>query len=173
MATSAWGHTGHGNDWQVGFTHPLTGPDHMLAMLAVGLWAAIRGGSAAWLWPTSFVAAMLCGFGLAQTNIVIPMLEFMIASSLILLGGGIAFRLSAPVIWGAAVIALAGAAHGFAHGLEIQGSPLPFAVSFSLSTSLLHVAGLVIGYTAERITSAWMTRSIGVGIAAAGLVIMS
>ncbi len=78
-------HSGHGDGFQAGFLHPMGGADHILAMLAVGLWAAMRGGRAILFWPVAFVSAMLGGFALAQFGFVVPKLEAMILASVIIL----------------------------------------------------------------------------------------
>lgn len=173
LATPAFAHTGHDGGFAAGIAHPLMGIDHVLAMLAVGLWAALRGGHARWAWPLTFVSAMAGGFFLAQANVAIPMLEQMIASTVILLGAAIALRLSAPIVLGMAIIALAGTAHGFAHGLEVQGALFPFASGFALATLFLHLAGLGMGLAAERLQSQWAMRAAGTGIAMAGAVLFA
>lgn len=173
FATPAFSHAGHGDGFSAGLMHPLMGIDHVLAMLAVGLWAALRGGHARWAWPLTFVSAMAGGFFLAQANFAAPMLEQMIASTVILLGAAIALRLSAPIIFGAGIIALAGTAHGFAHGLEVQGALIPFASGFTLATACLHLAGLGMGLAAERLQSQWTMRAAGATIAMAGAILLA
>lgn len=168
-ATPALAHPGHGGGFVAGFGHPLGGLDHVLAMLAVGLWAALRGGGAALAWPASFVAALAAGFGLTQVGLVLPMVETMILASVILLGAAVAFRLSAPMWLGAAAIGAFGLAHGAAHGMELHGAPLPFAAGFILASLTLHAAGFGIAAAGERLASRWPARIAGVSVAAAGL----
>lgn len=168
-AQPALAHSGHGEGFPAGFSHPFSGLDHVLAMLAVGLWAALRGGRAVWFWPAAFVGAMLAGFGLAQADFVIPQLEPMIAASVVLLGAAIAIGLRAPVWLGVAAIAVAGALHGFAHGQEVSGAALPFATGFALATAMLHAAGIGLGLYAERLAIPAAIRLAGTGIAVAGL----
>lgn len=169
MSAPAFAHSGHGGGFAAGFAHPSSGADHVLAMLAVGLWAAMRGDRAIWAWPAAFVGAMIAGFGLSQANVAIPMLEPMIISTVIMLGSVIAFGLSAPILAGASLIALAGLTHGFAHGLEAQGAFLSFGAGFTAATMLLHAAGLGIGLAAVRMSSWLPLRLAGAGIAAAGI----
>jgi urease accessory protein len=167
-ASPAFAHVGHGEGFPAGFIHPMTGMDHVLAMLAVGLWAAMRGGRAILLWPLAFVLAMLGGFALAQAGFVIPRLEPMILSSVIALGAVIALGLNAPLLLGGGAVALAGLAHGFAHGTEVQGALLPFAGGFAVSTLLLHAGGLGVGLAAERLAVRRPLRLMGFGIMATG-----
>jgi urease accessory protein len=171
-AQPALAHSGHGEGFAAGFGHPFSGLDHVLAMLAVGLWAALRGGRAVWFWPAAFVGAMIAGFGLAQADVAIPRLEPMIAASVVLLGAAIAIGLRAPVWLGVLGIAIAGSLHGFAHGLEVSGSALPFAAGFALATAILHAAGIGLGVLAQRQVMPVAVRLAGAGIAAAGLVMV-
>jgi urease accessory protein len=168
LATPAAAHTGHlESGFASGLLHPLTGTDHVLAMVAVGLWAAVQGRSAMVAWPISFVAAMLGGFAVARLGFNLPAHETMIAASLIALGGVLTLRLSASIVMGSFFVALAGFAHGFAHGLEAQGAIAAFAIGFAIATALLHVAGLGLGFAAARL-SQWPIRVAGLGIALVG-----
>lgn len=168
-ATPALAHGGHGEGFAAGWAHPFHGLDHILAMVAVGLWAALRRGRALYAWPASFVAAMAAGFALAQANVAIPMLEPMIAATVVALGAAIAVGVTGPVWLGAAAIALAGLAHGFAHGLEVSGSALAFAGGFSLATIALHLFGIAAGAGMMRLSPRALPRLVGGGVAAAGL----
>src|SRR4051812_1979393 len=125
-ATPALAHPGHGASLAAGLAHPLSGADHLLAMVAVGLWAGLRGGKAAWAWPAAFVAAMLGGFALGQTGAPLPVVEPTILASVIVLGLLTAAGAKAPTLVGAALIGLFGLAHGFAHGSEVQGAGAAF-----------------------------------------------
>lgn len=169
FASPALAHPGHGSGFAAGFAHPMGGPDHVLALVAVGLWAALRGGPAALAWPAAFVAAMASGFAATQAGFVVPQVEAMIAASVILLGGAIAFGLHAPVAAGAAALAAFGFAHGAAHGMELHGSPLPFAAGFIGASLLLHAAGFGLAAAGERLALRWPLRLAGAGVAAAGL----
>jgi urease accessory protein len=171
LAGPALAHSGHGNSFAAGFAHPMSGADHVLAMLAVGLWAAMRGGRAVLAWPVAFVGGMLGGFLLAQADFAIPHLEPMILSTVIMLGAAIAFGLHAPIVAGAAAIALAGLAHGFAHGTEVQGAVMPFAAGFMLASAVLHAAGLGLGLGFERFGAQLPGRLAGGFIMLAGAAI--
>lgn len=168
---SAAAHTGHdhADGLVAGFLHPLTGFDHLLAMLAVGLWAAIRGGGAIWLWPVSFVAAMIAGFWLATLGTALPYYEPMIVASLIGLGLVIALALPVPVLTGAALIAVFGLFHGYAHGVEVTGTVAAFAAGFAAASMVLHIAGIGLAMLVARHSSMRPVQAAGAAIALAGL----
>jgi urease accessory protein len=168
-ATPALAHPGHGGGFAAGLGHPLGGIDHVLAMLAVGLWAALRGGRAAMAWPAAFVAAMAAGFVAVQAGLAVPQVETMIAGSVILLGAAVALRLAGPIWIGAVAIAAFGLAHGAAHGAEASGAPALFAIGFVLASLSLHVLGFAPALLADGIASRWPLRIAGAGMAAAGL----
>jgi len=130
-----------------GFLHPLTGLDHLLVMVAVGLWAVRLGGRALWMLPCAFVLPMILGGVAGIGSAPQPIIEHGIATSLLLLGAalGMAWKPSLPVALGA--VALFGACHGFAHGSEMPpGSiPLIFLAGMAVATSLLHAGGVAAG----------------------------
>lgn len=133
-----------------GWLHPLTGPDHMLAMLLVGAWSAQLGGRALWVVPTAFVLAMAAGAGAAIEGIALPWGELAIALSIAVLG--IAIALARPIAVPVAVFAtlLFGWAHGAAHGLEAPAHAgtadlTSYIVGFLVTTAGLHIAGLAGG----------------------------
>lgn len=175
-AMPAFAHTGVGahGGLAAGFTHPLLGLDHLLAMIAVGLFAAARGGKALWLVPLAFVAMMAGGGALAMAGIQVPMVELGIALSVVVLGGAVALRLSLPV---AGAMALAGAFalfHGHAHGAEMPAgaSAFTYAAGFVAATAMLHGIGIAIGMAAgygSRRTGQWAVRSAGSVMALAGV----
>jgi urease accessory protein len=174
ISSSAFAHPGHdATGFAAGLLHPIFGLDHILAMVAVGLWAALRGGRAILVWPVAFVGAMLAGFGLAQFGFVVPVLETMIAASVIGLGAVLALGLGAPVLLGAGFIAAFGLVHGLAHGQEVSGSVPAFAAGFAIATAGLHAAGLALGFAAIRLSSALPLRIAGAGIALAGMAMIS
>jgi urease accessory protein len=150
----ALAHTGidHGAGLFHGLAHPFGGLDHVLAMIAVGIFAFVLGGRALWLVPLSFVGAMLAGFGLGIAQVQLPFVELAIALSSVAIGGAAALGRPMPV---AAAMALVGAFavfHGHAHGAEMGqsvGGPA-YALGFSTATALLHLAGLAAAFgTAE------------------------
>lgn len=164
------GHAGHEalGAW-AGFVHPFTGADHMLAMGAVGLWAALRGGRALWAWPAAFVAALLAGFALARAGVALPLVEPAILASIIALGALTAANAKAPTAAGVALIALFGAAHGYAHGAESNGATPGFAFGMAAATLLLHGAGLALGIALQRLQRPALMRLLGAGAAMGGL----
>jgi urease accessory protein len=164
------GHPGHeaAGAW-AGFAHPFTGADHMLAMVAVGLWAALRGGKALWAWPAAFVAALLAGFALGKTGLDLPLAEPMIMASIIVLGALTAANAKAPTALGVALIAAFGAAHGYAHGAESPGSTVGFPLGMALATLGLHGVGLAAGLGLQRLRQPNLIRLLGAGAAVGGL----
>lgn len=135
---------GHGS-LASGFTHPLFGLDHVLAMVAVGLWAASIGGHARWIVPATFVATMLVGFALALTGLPLPGVEPMILASVVALGVLVAAGVTVAPGVAAAVVAVFALFHGHAHGSELGGAgAVPFAVGFALATAALHAAGIAL-----------------------------
>lgn len=161
VAAPALAHTGagHVDSFAAGFTHPLYGLDHLLAMVLVGLWAGLIGGARAWAWPVSFVGAMLVGGMLGLSGFALPAAETLIAGSVMVLGLVVAFHVSAPVAFGAAGIAVFGLTHGYAHGAEAAGASFAtYAAGFVLATALLHAVGYFgvrfAGATAARVTGA-------------------
>lgn len=169
LPTAALAHTGlgaHGTPFASGLTHPLLGPDHLLAMIAVGLLAAMSGGRAAWAYPATFVGAMLLGGFLGLEGANLPIIEPTILASVILLGAALAFALRPPVPLACATIAFFGLAHGYAHGLEGPAlGGLPYALGFVLTTAALHGTGFLAG----RLTSPVIPRVLGGLTALAGL----
>lgn len=166
-ATPALAHPGHdGASLAAGLEHPLSGLDHLLAMLAVGLWASLRGGQAQWIWPASFLVSMAAGFGLGQ---LIPgvSVEPVILASVIVLGGLIAADARMPSVVAAALIGAFGIAHGYAHGAEAPGASLAFPLGFLLATGGLHAVGLLAGVSLRNRPT--IARLLGAGAALGGI----
>lgn len=129
-----------------GFSHPLTGADHLLAMVAVGLWASLIGGRALWAVPAAFVAAMSVGFLAALGGLGLPFVEPVIAASVVVIGLLAMVALQVPAAVGMAVVGFFALFHGYAHGLELGGaSGLSFMAGFAAATALLHGAGVALG----------------------------
>jgi urease accessory protein len=163
----------HSFSFAAGLSHPLSGIDHLLAMMSVGLWAALVGGRRVWLWPLAFVAAMLMSGALAHEGLVLPNVEPAIAASVVVLGLAIALLLKLPVPAGAFLIAAFGMAHGYAHGLEAPGTGFAlYAAGFTLVTAALHLTGIAGGLLIERQAIAWVPRAIGALTAAAGFALL-
>ena len=135
-----------------GFTHPLFGFDHVLAMVAVGLWAALIGGRAIWALPVGFVSAMVVDFLLALAGIGMPLVEPMILASTVFFGLVVALALRTPTAVAAGLVAVFGLFHGAAHGAELgQAGVIAFGAGFVVNTALLHLAGIGLGLAALRI----------------------
>ncbi len=160
--------TGSGIAMLDGLAHPLLGPDHLLAMIGVGLWAGVTGGNARWLWPLAFVAMMAIGGIVALAGINLPHVEAIILASIIGIGAALAWGTAPPVAIGAALCGLFAIAHGHAHGTELPlgVSAAGYVAGFMLATAALHAGGLALGLTTRRNTA--VTRILGVGISATG-----
>jgi urease accessory protein len=129
-----------------GFSHPLTGADHLLAMVAVGLWASLIGGRALWAVPAAFVAAMSVGFLAALGGLGLPFVEPVIAASVVVIGLLAMVALQVPAAVGMAVVGFFALFHGYAHGMELGGANgLSFMAGFAAATALLHGAGVALG----------------------------
>jgi urease accessory protein len=135
-----------------GIMHPLTGLDHVLAMVAVGLLAAQLGGRALWITPLSFMAMLVVGALLAMAHIAVPLVEVGIALSIISLGVVLLFGVGLPTAGAMAFVGFFAIFHGYAHGLEVSNtaSALSYGVGFVLATGLLHLAGITLGLFARR-----------------------
>ncbi|WFU91304.1 HupE/UreJ family protein (plasmid) [Rhizobium sp. CC1099] len=136
-----------------GFTHPVSGIDHVLAMIMVGVFAYQLGGRATWLVPATFVLVMALGGALGVAGIDIPFVEAGIALSVVLLGAVVAFNVKAPAAIAMAVVGLFAIFHGHAHGTEMPESAAGAAYGggFLIATALLHAVGLGLGYAIGRI----------------------
>ncbi|WMT87215.1 HupE/UreJ family protein [Pelagibacterium sp. 26DY04] len=141
----------HGS-FMAGFTHPLFGLDHILAMVAVGLWAASVGGRALWAVPAAFVATMAIGFAAAILGLPLPFVEPVILASVIFIGIMVALALPLPTAGVAAVVAFFALFHGHAHGGEMgEAGAFGYAAGFLAATALLHAAGVALGVVAGRL----------------------
>jgi urease accessory protein len=129
-----------------GFSHPLFGLDHILVMVAVGLWAALIGGRALIVVPAAFVGTMMAGYLLSLTGLEPPFVEPIILASVVALGLLVAAAIRLPVAAGAVLVGLFALFHGFAHGGELGvASALPFGIGFAIATGLLHATGIGLG----------------------------
>ncbi len=175
LAGTAQAHTfgAHDAGFGAGMAHPFTGLDHMLAMVAVGLWAAQRGGRARWAVPLAFMGAMTVGAGLALAGIGLPMVESGIASSVLVLGLLIALAARLPLAASAILVGIFAVFHGHAHSTELPqaASEALYGAGFLLATGTLHALGLVTGALMHRVLNPVWLRALGGGIVAAGLVL--
>jgi urease accessory protein len=171
-ARTAFAHPGHVGDHGSlvsGVVHPLTGLDHLLAMLASGL-LAVRVGTrrALWLIPASFVGLMLVGGGLALAGLPLPQAEWGVSLSVIVLGLMVAMLPSVPLGIAAACVGVFAVCHGHAHVAELGGQAVvPFILGFTASTLMLHLAAIGGGVLAVRAQRPRLVRLAGAGIAAA------
>lgn len=175
-ATPAFAHLppGEYGSFLAGVTHPIFGLDHVLAMIAVGLWAAQIGGRAVWLVPTAFVLTMIAGFLLALAGLPLPFVEPAILASIVILGLVVALALRPDPRAAMALVGAFALFHGHAHGGELGGAnALQFGAGFALATALLHAAGLGTAVAASRLltTNAPALRLLGGLTSAAGLYI--
>lgn len=156
LPTAALAHTGVGDTagFSHGFLHPLTGIDHILAMLMVGVFAWQLGGRALWLVPITFVLVMAIGGALGVAGIDVPFVETGIALSVIVLGAVVAFRIKAPVAIAMALVGLFAIFHGHAHGAEMpeNAAGMAYGLGFMLATALLHLGGIGLGFLIGRIS---------------------
>ena len=146
---SAFAHVAQGEAYGLltGFLHPLSGPDHMLAMVAVGLWGAQLGAPAIWVLPVAFPLVMAMGAMLGFVGMAIPGIEYGIAASAILLGGAVAFEVRPPIVVAGLLIGVFAIFHGHAHGTELPPgqSALHFSMGFVIATGCLHALGIGVG----------------------------
>jgi urease accessory protein len=152
-ATPAFAHPGHGAaSFAAGVAHPLTGLDHMAVMVTVGLWAALKGQRALWVWPATFVGVMLVGGALGMAHVPLPMVEPGILASVVVLGLMVALAVEVPVAAGAALIGVFALLHGHAHGTEVAENlgGIEYMAGFALATAMLHAAGLGLGLMTRR-----------------------
>ncbi|MFO1036564.1 MAG: HupE/UreJ family protein [Geminicoccaceae bacterium] len=178
--TMAMAHTGVGatTGFAHGFLHPLSGLDHLLAMVLVGMFAWQLGGRALWAVPASFVGVMALGGVLGVAGLQLPLVEIGIALSVVVLGTMVAFRIQPPVALAMGVVAFFAVFHGHAHGSEMPetASGLTYAAGFILATALLHVSGIALGLGLGRVggrLAPTVVRSAGGVAAVAGLAILT
>ena len=169
LSTYAAAHPGHevdahGISFMDGLLHPLTGLDHLAAMLAVGLWSALSATSARriWLAPVAFAGMLLVGALLGLNGMELPAVEPMIAASLLVMGLLVATRAQLPVAVTAGVVGVFAVFHGIAHGTELAGGGNGFAplLGMLIATIALHLAGVGLGL-ALRSHSVWWPRVVG------------
>ena len=149
LASAAYAHSGEegANGFLAGVLHPVTGFDHLLAMVAVGIWGATLGRPLIWVLPVAFPMLMVVGGILGIAGVAVPFIETGIATSVIVLGLAIAAAWRAPAGVAVAIVAVFGVFHGYAHGAELPSaaSPAAYVAGFVLCTGALHLAGIGIG----------------------------
>jgi len=153
-----------------GFLHPLTGLDHLVAMVAVGIWGAQLGAPAIWILPITFPLVMALGGVLGVLHIPLPMPEVAIALSALVLGAAVAARVRVPFAIAAVIVAVFAIFHGHAHGTELPtaANPLAYGVGFVVATGLLHLCGILIGTLNRWNAGERAIQAMGAAIAAVG-----
>jgi len=172
LAQPAFAHeqAGVGGGLISGLLHPLTGMDHLIAMVAVGIWGAQLGAPAIWMLPITFPIVMAFGGVVGVLRIPLPIPEVIIALSALILGAAVAMRLRLPFAAAAVIVAVFAVFHGHAHGAELPGSanPLAYGVGFVVATGLLHLCGIMIGTLTRWPAGERLIQGLGVVIAALG-----
>jgi urease accessory protein len=153
--TFAFAHTGVGDaaGFFHGFEHPIGGIDHVLAMVAVGVFAFVLGGRALWLVPLSFVGMMIAGFALGIAQVEVPFVELGIALSSVVIGAAAAWGRPMPVALAMSLVGMFAIFHGHAHGVEMPDTAggLTYAFGFVIATALLHATGILAALAVSRI----------------------
>lgn len=162
---------GAGGGFVTGFLHPIMGVDHLVAMVAVGLWGAFLGERALWILPIVFPSIMAVGAASGIVGLEIPLVEFVIALSGVVLGALIALRVRAPLAIAMVLVGIFAIFHGYAHGVEMpeQISAITYSAGFVIGTGLLHLAGVAIGFATRLPRGELLVRGCGGVISAIGL----
>ena len=157
-----------------GLAHPFSGLDHILAMVAVGLWASQMARPAWWALPLTFAAVMALGAVVGFAGVASPWIEIGIAASVTVLGGAIALALRPSLVVGVALVALFALVHGYAHGAELpaSASPLAYGIGFVAATLALHAIGLELGRLSKSAAKQLAMRGAGAAIAVAGIALL-
>jgi urease accessory protein len=173
-AGPALAHSDHGAS---GFLHPFLGPDHLLAMVAAGAWAAllaVRRPAAAWLVPLAFMTMMALGAAAGFAGIKVPLAEAGVLASVFMLGGLIVARVRVPVATAMVVVGLFATLHGYAHALEAPAAdPGRYMLGFLLATAILHGVGLGLGSVAQRLVGDFGMRALGGLVFAGGALVLA
>jgi urease accessory protein len=180
VPTIASAHVGVGDahGFVHGFSHPLSGLDHILAMVAVGLFAAHLGGRALWLVPLTFVSVMAIAGMLGMAGVGLPYVEIGIGMSVVVLGLAIAFQLNISTLAAMGLVGFFAIFHGHAHGAEMpeSASGLAYGIGFVCATALLHAVGIGLGLTIGYAGQTYSRRIVQVGggaTAIAGVAILA
>jgi urease accessory protein len=171
IADPAWAHEGGGSGFWAGFTHPIGGLDHVLAMVAVGMWGALLGPPALWALPIAFPLVMSIGGIAGILGLPVPKVELGIAISVVVLGAMIAFDRRPSIALASVLVAFFAIFHGYAHGAELpsQVGALAYCVGFVVATGLLHLSGILIGFVTELPHGLPILRAGGSAIALVGI----
>ena len=176
-AGPVWAHTGVGitGGFFSGFLHPITGWDHVVAMVAVGLWGAFLGRPAIWILPVVFPLVMAFGGALGILGVPLPQVETGIALSAVVLGLVVALAARPPLWIAAVIVGIFAIFHGHAHGTELPGAANPFAyaLGFVIATGLLHISGIVFGLLTRWPAGQVLVRAGGAAIALVGVAFLT
>jgi urease accessory protein len=176
-AGSALAHTGEGvaGGFVSGFLHPVAGWDHVIAMVAVGLWGAFLGRPAVWLLPVVFPLVMAFGGAAGVLGLPLPGVEIGIAASAIVLGAMVAFAARPPLWVAAAIVAAFAIFHGHAHGTELPeaASPIAYSLGFVIATGLLHASGIGLSLVSHWPSGRHVVRACGAVIALLGVMFLA
>ena len=176
FSTAALAHVGdHSHmSFTEGLLHPFSGLDHVLAMVAVGLWASQLGGRALWLLPLTFPVLMAVGAALGLSGVTLPWVEIGIAGSVMVLGAVVALALRPSLAISIPLIGAFALLHGYSHGIELPAaaSALSYGAGFIAATLVLHSIGIATGLIAGRLPVRFAARTAGGAIAVLGMVLL-
>lgn len=176
-ATPVFAHSegGMGRGFISGFTHPLLGWDHVVAMVAVGLWGAFLEKPAIWILPVVFPLVMALGGSLGVVGVPLPAVETGIAASAIVLGAMIAFALKPPLPVAAVIVGAFAVFHGHAHGTELPeaANAIAYSVGFVIATGMLHLGGIAFGLLVRWPQGRIAVRAAGGVIALVGVAFLT
>ena len=176
FSTAALAHVGdHSHmSFTEGMLHPFSGLDHVLAMVAVGLWASQLGGRALWLLPLTFPAVMAVGAALGLSGVTLPWVEIGIAGSVMVLGAVVALALRPSLAISIPLIGAFALLHGYTHGIELpaSASALSYGAGFIAATLVLHAVGIATGLIGGRLPVRFAARTTGGAIAVLGVVLL-
>ena len=149
--------------FSAGVAHPFSGLDHIAAMVAVGLWAALKGDRALWVWPVTFISVMLFGGVLGMARVAVPFVEPGILVSVVALGLAVALAIDLPIIVGAAITGIFAFLHGHAHGTEVADTinGLEYMAGFVVATATLHTLGISLALNSHCGTAKPAVRLVG------------
>ena len=173
-ALDAHDQIGQARSFVTGFLHPLSGLDHVVAMIAVGLWGAQLGAPAIWILPVTFPLVMAFGGFLGLIGVPIPHVELGIALSAVLLGAMVAAEARPPLAVAAILVGIFAIFHGHAHGTELPAgqSGLTYSIGFVVATGCLHALGIAVGLVHKWSAGRAAMRVAGTAIACAGCVFL-
>lgn len=176
IPTALLAHTGVGftGSFMNGFLHPLGGLDHLLAMVAVGVWATQQNRSAKWAVPAAFVAFMMAGAWMGYNGMVLPFVEQGIVLSVLAMGLVVMLALKVPAVAGMALVGLFAMFHGHAHGTEVASGAqfLSYVGGFSLATAALHLTGMAMIGQIKSVKRLQVSRVVGAVVLVCGIVLV-